>query len=159
MPALHDVGIQNAERRTCLERRAPRNDTPSHLVKGKNLGAGEGTFNHIAGGYDAGYYGYMYSLVFAADMYATVFKPDPLDPKRGKLYRDEILRPGGSRDEIDSLKVRYGRVVFERVANVGLTGALFVHSTSLAVSLTRRRSSRSSLAVKARAREYVGRTS
>lgn len=75
------------------------------LVKGKNLGAGEGTFNHIASGYDAGYYGYTYSLVFAADMYATVFKKDPLDPERGKLYREKILGPGGSRDEIDSLKV------------------------------------------------------
>ena len=74
------------------------------LVKGK-LGPGEGTFNHIAGGYDAGYYGYMYSLVFASDMYATVFKKDPLDPERGRLYREKILRVGGSRDDIDSLKV------------------------------------------------------
>ena len=76
------------------------------LVKGKNLGSGEGTFNHIASGYDAGYYGYTYSLVFAADMYAAIFKADPLDPQRGRQYRDKILRPGGSRDEIDSLKVR-----------------------------------------------------
>ena len=30
---------------------------------------GQGTFGHITGGYDAGYYGYMYSLVYAADMY------------------------------------------------------------------------------------------
>ena len=75
------------------------------LVKGKNLGAGEGTFNHIAGGYDAGYYGYMYSLVFAADMYATIFKGDPLDPARGQKYREKILRPGGSQDDIESLKV------------------------------------------------------
>ena len=77
------------------------------------------------GGYDAGYYGYdrtpifqyrgdadnmlalryTYSLVFAADMYATVFKADPLDPARGQRYREKILLPGGSRDEIDSLKV------------------------------------------------------
>ncbi len=48
---------------------------------------------------------YTYSLVFAADMYATIFKKDPLDPNRGKLYREKILGPGGSRDEIDSLKV------------------------------------------------------
>ena len=75
------------------------------LVKGKDLGPGEGSFNHIAGGYDAGYYGYMYSLVFASDMYATVFKKDPLDPERGRLYREKILRVGGSRDDIDSLKV------------------------------------------------------
>lgn len=92
---------------------------------------GQGTFGHLMGGYDAGYYGYMYSLVFAADMYATVFKKNPLDPKlggfcfffsllcdlghycwntkfifQGKLYRDKILLPGGSRDEAASLKVR-----------------------------------------------------
>lgn len=36
---------------------------------------------------------------------ATVFKGDPLDPKRGQRYRDEILFPGGSREETDSLKV------------------------------------------------------
>ncbi|KAH9922802.1 metallopeptidase MepB [Epithele typhae] len=79
------------------------------LVKGKELGSGEGTFNHIAGGYDAGYYGYTYSLVFASDMYATIFKKDPLDPERGQLYRDKILRVGGSQDDLDSLKNFLGR--------------------------------------------------
>ncbi|KAI0074009.1 Metalloprotease [Panus rudis PR-1116 ss-1] len=79
------------------------------LVKGGKHCAGQGTFGHIAGGYDAGYYGYTYSLVFAADMYRTVFKADPLDPTRGKQYRDKILLPGGSRDEIDSLKDFLGR--------------------------------------------------
>lgn len=39
-------------------------------------------------------------------MYATVFKSTPLDPKLGKLYRDKILLPGGSKDEMDMLKVR-----------------------------------------------------
>ena len=48
---------------------------------------------------------YTYSEVFAADMYATVFKKAPLDPALGKLYRDKILLPGGSRDETDLLKV------------------------------------------------------
>lgn len=38
-------------------------------------------------------------------MYATVFKADPLDPARGQRYRERILRPGGSRDDLDSLKV------------------------------------------------------
>jgi hypothetical protein len=48
---------------------------------------------------------YTYSLVFAADMYATVFKKDPLNPLLGQRYRDEILRVGGSREEIESLEV------------------------------------------------------
>ena len=47
----------------------------------------------------------MYSLVFASDMYATVFKADPLDPARGDKYRRCILKPGGSREELDSLEV------------------------------------------------------
>ena len=38
-------------------------------------------------------------------MYETVFKKAPLDPKLGKLYREKILLPGGSRDEMDLLKV------------------------------------------------------
>ncbi|KAF8125487.1 hypothetical protein EV363DRAFT_1453808 [Boletus edulis] len=40
------------------------------LVQGSEYKAGQGTFGHIVGGY----YGYTYSLVFAADMYAMVFK-------------------------------------------------------------------------------------
>ncbi|KAF8993112.1 zincin [Hymenopellis radicata] len=79
------------------------------LVKAGKPCPGQGTFGHIAGGYDAGYYGYTYSLVFAADMYATIFKADPLDPERGQRYRDKILRFGGSREELDSLKDFLGR--------------------------------------------------
>ncbi|KAJ3555465.1 hypothetical protein NM688_g2565 [Phlebia brevispora] len=85
------------------------------FVKGDKPTPGQGTFGHIAGGYDAGYYGatwqcrYTYSLVFAADMYATVFKADPLDPARGQRYREKILLPGGSREELDSLKDFLGR--------------------------------------------------
>jgi len=37
-------------------------------------------------------------------MYATRFKADPFDPAYGKLYRDKILCPGSSRDEIDILQ-------------------------------------------------------
>ena len=48
---------------------------------------------------------YLYSLVFAADMYATGFKHDPLDPARGRRYREKVLRPGASRDEIETLTV------------------------------------------------------
>lgn len=79
------------------------------LVKGGKAQPGQGTFGHIVGGYDAGYYGYTYSLVFAADMYATVFKNDPLNPAFGKLYRDKILLVGGSRDETESLEDFLGR--------------------------------------------------
>ncbi|KAF8809568.1 metallopeptidase MepB [Phlegmacium glaucopus] len=79
------------------------------LVKHDKVCPGQASFGHITGGYDAGYYGYTYSLVFAADMYDTVFKADPLNPTSGKLYRDKILGPGGSQEEIDTLKDFLGR--------------------------------------------------
>jgi len=80
------------------------------LVKsGHTLTGGPGSFAHITGGYDAGYYGYMYSLVFSADMYKAVFAKDPLSAEAGRRYRESILKPGGSRDEMDSLKEFLGR--------------------------------------------------
>ncbi|KDR83280.1 hypothetical protein GALMADRAFT_239146 [Galerina marginata CBS 339.88] len=69
---------------------------------------GQSAFSHLIG-YDAGYYGYMYSNVFAADMYATVFKADPLDSVRGKLYRDKVLQPGGSRNALEIVQDFLGR--------------------------------------------------
>lgn len=37
---------------------------------------------------------------------ATIFKDDPLDPARAKRYRDKILIPGSTRDELRILEVR-----------------------------------------------------
>lgn len=69
------------------------------------------SFGHMMGGYDAGYYGYMWSQVFSADMFYTVFAPnlltDPATP--GLKYRKSILRVGGSRDGMDSLVEFLGR--------------------------------------------------
>ncbi|KAK6502136.1 hypothetical protein TWF506_002736 [Arthrobotrys conoides] len=73
------------------------------------FGQGQTTFGHLMGGYDAGYYGYLWSLVFASDMYFTGFKKDPMDPKNGRRYRREVLEKGGSRDEMESLKAFLGR--------------------------------------------------
>ncbi|KIJ48214.1 hypothetical protein M422DRAFT_59454 [Sphaerobolus stellatus SS14] len=81
----------------------------SLLKNDKELKPGQAAIGHLMGGYDAALYGYMYSLVFAADMYATVFKKDPLNPVLGTLYRKEILLPGASRDESESLRAFLGR--------------------------------------------------
>lgn len=57
------------------------------LIKGfepSEYKPGYGSVGHFAGGYDAQYYGYLYSLVFAYDMYETVFKADPLSPVAGR---------------------------------------------------------------------------
>lgn len=71
-----------------------------------------------------------------------MFKGDPLDPGRGGLYRKEILLPGGSREELDSLKVR-----FSLSALVLVLIPILCIRLSLVARLTAMRSSKSSLAI------------
>src|SRR5262249_18074612 len=49
-------------------------------------------------GYDAGYYGYLWSRVFGDDMFTRFEQAGPLDPSTGRAYRDIILARGGSED-------------------------------------------------------------
>lgn len=70
---------------------------------------GYATFGHIAGGYESGYYGYLYSQVFATDIYYTHFKSDPMKVESGLRYRDIILKNGGSKDILDILRELLGR--------------------------------------------------
>ena len=51
-------------------------------------------FTHLAGGYGAGYYAYLWSLATAQDLY-TAFAADPLDAATGRRFRREVLAPGG----------------------------------------------------------------
>jgi thimet oligopeptidase len=68
-------------------------------------------FGHLAGGYDAGYYGYAWADSIAADM-ATAFKAAPrgfLDPGAGMRMREEIYSQGDTRDVSVSIEKFLGR--------------------------------------------------
>ncbi len=67
------------------------------------------SFGHLMGGYDAGYYGYLWSKVYGDDMFSVFANEGILSPEVGRRYRDEVLAMGHSRDAIDHLLAFLGR--------------------------------------------------
>lgn len=57
----------------------------------------------------AGYYGYLYSKVYAADLFYSEFHDHPRDAERFKRYRQCVLESGGSRDGFQNLVNFLGR--------------------------------------------------
>ena len=66
-------------------------------------------FGHIAHGYDAGYYGYLWSKVYAEDMFSRFAKEGVLNPKTGRDYRRWILEKGSSEEEVSLVRGFLGR--------------------------------------------------
>ncbi len=71
----------------------------------------QASFGHLMGGYDAGYYSYMWSKVFAQDMF-TKFQAGGLEsPVVGMEYRKDILEPGATEEPDQLLRNFLGRPV------------------------------------------------
>jgi thimet oligopeptidase len=68
-----------------------------------------GTFGHMMGGYDAGYYGYLWSEVYAQDMFTQFPANDLTDADVGARYRSVILEQGSMKDALTLLREFLGR--------------------------------------------------
>lgn len=68
----------------------------------------QGSFGHLMG-YQGAYYGYLWSLVYAQDMFERFEEKGILNPEAGRYYRDKILARGGTMDEMDLLRDYLGR--------------------------------------------------
>lgn len=68
----------------------------------------EASFGHLMG-YGAGYYGYLWSKVYALDMFEHIKEAGLLNPVMGRKYINTILAPGGSKHPKDMLKDFLGR--------------------------------------------------
>jgi len=79
-------------------------------------------FGHLFG-YDAAYYGYLWSKVYGDDMYTAFKEAGPLSPEVGMRYRKEIYEKGGTLDGMDLVKNFLGREPNNRafLEDLGLT--------------------------------------
>jgi Zn-dependent oligopeptidase len=67
------------------------------------------SFGHLMGGYDAAYYGYMWSQVFGDDMFSRFEDEGVTNPEVGRAYREEVIGRGGSLDASEMLLNFLGR--------------------------------------------------
>ena len=70
---------------------------------------GPAGFGHLMAGYDAGYYGYLWSKVYAQDLYTRFAKEGPMNPRTGRAYRDIIVGPAGTQEPDTALQRFLGR--------------------------------------------------
>tara|TARA_B100000315_G_scaffold138580_1_gene127605 strand:- start:394 stop:756 length:363 start_codon:yes stop_codon:yes gene_type:complete len=66
------------------------------------------SFDHLLG-YGAAYYGYLWSEVYAADMFSVFEKEGVLNPAVGYRFRKAILEKGGSEDPMKMVRAFLGR--------------------------------------------------
>ena len=114
---LYDMMLHNSNIENILSDNATENISKMYddiLKETTGLGVTPNTnmianFGHVMGGYAAGYYGYLWSKVYALDIFYSKFLGNELDQEVGLRYRKEILSYGGSRLSSESLRVFLGR--------------------------------------------------
>ena len=68
----------------------------------------QSSFGHLMG-YEGAYYGYLWSLVYAQDMFERFEEKGILNPEAGAYYRSKVLARGGTMDELPMLRDYLGR--------------------------------------------------
>ena len=86
---------------------------------------GPATFGHLMGGYDAGYYGYLWSKVYAQDLYTRFAKEGPMNPRTGQAYREIVVGPAATQEPDTALQRFLGRPLSYDAffAEMGIGGA------------------------------------
>ena len=79
------------------------------------------SFSHLMGGYEAGYYSYMWSEVLALDM-LSAYGANLLDGAVGRRYRRSVLEPGGSRPPQELVEELLGRAANSDAFFAEITG-------------------------------------
>ncbi|RPI75359.1 MAG: hypothetical protein EHM47_02820, partial [Ignavibacteriales bacterium] len=98
---LHDgYNPQGDETTTDIVKKLQNEVTLYPYLEGTNM---QSAFGHLMG-YAAGYYGYLWSNVYAQDMFSVFENEGILNKETGLKYRDIILAKGGTEEEIELVK-------------------------------------------------------
>jgi len=104
--ALHDKYIPYGdENTTAIGHRLMREIRGTEFAEGARF---EASFGHLIG-YSAAYYSYLWSKVYAQDMWSVFEEQGPLNSELGMRYRQLILEPSDSRDALEMVKEFLGR--------------------------------------------------
>jgi Zn-dependent oligopeptidase len=68
-----------------------------------------GGFGHLMGGYDAGYYGYLWAEVIGDDMWGRFASEGITSPEVGMAYRHAVLEPNGAKSGDQLVEAFLGR--------------------------------------------------
>lgn len=116
--ASFDMALSAENPGRCLDVwREMEGATPMGYVEGTEF---PGTFEHIASGYAAGYYGYMWAKVIALDL-VSAFGANVMNSEVGGRFRELILSRGSEEPARDMVERFLGRPVasdafFERIS-------------------------------------------
>ncbi|HEX6159159.1 MAG TPA: M3 family metallopeptidase, partial [Thermoanaerobaculia bacterium] len=106
--ASFDMALSAEAPGRCLEMwQAMESATPMGYVDETEF---PGTFEHIASGYAAGYYGYMWAKVIALDL-VTAFGADLMNNETGRRFREMILSRGSEEPARELVERFLGRPV------------------------------------------------
>ncbi|HLJ73871.1 MAG TPA: M3 family metallopeptidase [Thermoanaerobaculia bacterium] len=106
--AAYDMQLSSEEPGECLGVwKTMEATTPMGYVAGTSF---PGTFEHIASGYAAGYYGYMWAKAIALDL-VSAFGEDVMNGATGRRFREMILSRGSEEPARDLVERFLGRPV------------------------------------------------
>ncbi|HEY6844124.1 MAG TPA: M3 family metallopeptidase [Thermoanaerobaculia bacterium] len=106
--AAYDMALSSGDPGECLDVwKNMEGSTPMGYVEGTSF---PGTFEHIASGYAAGYYGYMWAKAIALDL-VSAFGGDLMDSATGRRFRAMILSRGSEEPARDLVERFLGRPV------------------------------------------------
>lgn len=98
---LHDkFDVKGTTTTTDIVKKLQNEITLYPYLEGSHMQA---SFGHLTG-YGAGYYSYLWSKVYAQDMFSVFKKNGIMDKETGHRYRDIILAKGSTEDELGLVK-------------------------------------------------------